>query len=696
MRFALFFLTGTLFAAPPIVTDLQPRGAQKGRPFTLTLVGRYLGDGAKVRSPMPATFTPMAPEKTGPMLDGRYATFLVEPQKDLAVGVYPIRLETPDGISNIQFFTVGAFPELPEVESEAGAKPNQNDTTESAQSLPASAVTVNGTLRGAERDYYRLTAKAGEKRVFEVEARRCGSALDPVIRILDQSGRTLARSEDTPLLGLDARVEVTFPREGYYYVEVQDARFSTQAANFYRLKTGAYAYPQEVFPLGGRRGEVIDVSLGLPQKIKADLRSVDAKTRITHVNLPDGASLPVPFAVGDDPEITEPDAAPLTLPITVNGRLAEKAEVDRYQFSVRPGDELMLRVQAADLGTSKLMAVITVTDEKGAKLARAGDEPLPEDFFNVNQSRTAGDPYVHVQVPPGVNTIHVSVEDLALRGGPAFPYRLHAQRLAQDFLLSLGIPYVNIPAGGSVAVPITVERRGYRGDLTLRVANAPPGLTVEGGYVIAGSPSKDNARERTSRGVLILSAEPNATLPPVELQVIAEAKLPNGSTLTRHAQGPGMMVAVTGATLQGSVDRQRPVTAPWLAMELPAAGTGPLPAALSVEYVGRKRMEEGDQIQFRWKWTARDPMMKVPETVTAEMVGAGDVRVIDAKVDPQDKTTGTFLMTTTKLTRPSRYDVYVTGRLMVDGQQLDIVSRPISVTVDEVKSTDATTTSAAR
>ncbi len=97
--------------------------------------------------------------------------------------------------------------------------------------------------------------KAGERRVIEIDARRAGSAIDPVIRVVDGSGKLVARSEDNPLLQLDARLDLTFAKEGFYYVEVHDARYSTQAQNFYRLKTGAYTYATEIFPLGGRRGE---------------------------------------------------------------------------------------------------------------------------------------------------------------------------------------------------------------------------------------------------------------------------------------------------------------------------------------------------------------------------------------------------------------------------------------------------------
>jgi len=446
---ALIFSAAGL-SAQPAITELQPRGAQKGKPFTLTLVGRNLGEGAKIRSTMPASFTLLTPDQPASMPDGpmqpegRYATFLVEPMPDLAVGVYPIRVVTSEGISNVQLFTVGAFPELVEDESRPGALPNTSDSIETSQPLPPPPFTLNGTLRGPERDIFRLSVKAGEKRVIEVEARRSGSAIDPLLEILDGNGRVVARSEDEPLLGLDARVEVAFPQGGDYYVVVRDARFSTQTANFYRLKVGSYAYPREVFPLGGRRGEVIETSLG-SERVKTDLRNIGASVRQVFVNVPGSPALPVPFAVGDDPEVTTPAGdATLGAPMTINGRLTKPGQVDRHTLRVPASRAMIFRIQARELGTSKLMAVITVRDEQGAVLGRSGDEPLAEDLFNVNQSRTAGDPVLRLQAPAGVNQVTVTVEDLALRGGPDYGYRLNIQPVAQDFRLILNSAFVNV------------------------------------------------------------------------------------------------------------------------------------------------------------------------------------------------------------------------------------------------------------
>ena len=330
-------------------------------------------------------------------------------------------------------FTVGAFPELTEDESRPGVLPNTNDKRETAQALPPPPFTLNGTLRGPERDVFRLSARAGEKRVIEVEARRSGSAIDPLLEILDANGKVIARSEDAPLIGLDARVEVAFPKDGDYSVVVRDSRFSTQTANFYRLKVGSYAYPRDVFPLGGRRGALVETSLGAGT-VTVDLRNASPNVHQVFVNVPGSPALPVPFAVGDDPEVIAPvgDAA-IAVPVTINARLAEAGQVDRYTLRVPPTRAMTFRMKALELGTSKLMAVITVRDEKGNVLGRSGDEPLAEDLFNVNQSRTAGDPILRLETPAGVDEVTVTVEDLARRGGPAYAYRLNVQPVAQDF-----------------------------------------------------------------------------------------------------------------------------------------------------------------------------------------------------------------------------------------------------------------------
>ena len=121
-------LTCALWAEPPSIVVLQPRGTQKGRPFSLTVVGQNLGEGLSVISNLPAAFTPLGDAKDG--MANRTATFLVEPKAEWAVGVYTIRLKGSNGLSNVLLFSVGAFPEIAEDESRPGASPHQNDSIE--------------------------------------------------------------------------------------------------------------------------------------------------------------------------------------------------------------------------------------------------------------------------------------------------------------------------------------------------------------------------------------------------------------------------------------------------------------------------------------------------------------------------------------------------------------------------------------
>jgi len=664
------------FGATPVITELRPRGVEIGRPFTLTAMGRNLGEGARVSTTMPASFTAVFSQQ---VMGG--VSFLVEPKSDVAPGVYPIRIEMPSGMSNILLFTLGTFPEVTEEESRPGALPHSNDSIETAEPVRSSPVVVNGTLRGPERDLYRVYGKAGERRVFEIEARRCGSAVDPVLRLLDGTGKQLARSDDSPGAGLDARLEFTFPAEGSYYVEVTDARFSTQAQNFYRLKMGAYNYADGIFPLGGRRGEQVPVTffgqrLGTV-KAMADLHHADQFTRVA---LPDSPALPFLFAVSDLPELLEPLSAAAPVPSVINGRLDKEGEIDRYRVKVEPGMKLLVEMQARELGTSKLEAIIAAYDPGGKKLGSAGDQPLPEDVFAIQgTSRTSSDPFLNVTVPADVHELTISVEDLALRGGPLYGYRLTVRQQAEDFKLSIASPQINIPRGGSAVFSVNADRRGFDGPIRLTMPALPKGIHAEGGTIPREYLDASGARTFNRRGILILTADADATLGEGELQVWGEGTASDGTVLRRRAHGPGMIVDVAGATEQGVVDRQRSVTAPWLGLDLPAAMADAPSASLEVRQINIRQMEEGARYEYEYKWTVRGRGTP-PRQVGVDVIGAKDLRIIDM-VPGKDMMNGTFAVTTTKATDPARYDLYVNGRLRTDDGEELIVSRPIAFDV---------------
>ena len=158
--------------------------------------------------------------------------------------------------------------------------------------------------------------------------------------------------------------------------------------------------------------------------------------------------------------------------------------MDRYELVVNPGEEFIFSLQARELGTSKIMGVISVYDEKGKRLASAGDGPLPVDVGAVQvSSRTQGDPHLEFKVPEGVHRLTVAVDDLAQRGGAHYAYRLSAYRAPFDLEATITTPYVNIPAGGTALVNVNVERKGYLGPIRIEAVNLPEGVSVAGGDI---------------------------------------------------------------------------------------------------------------------------------------------------------------------------------------------------------------------
>ncbi len=457
--------------AAPAIQDIEPRGAQRGKTFTLYVRGSDLTQGARIESTLPASFSQLTLSKDplsalGMARPGSALPYMVALKPNAPIGFYPIRVVTANGISNVVLFSVGDLPEVEEIESRD--RKQSNDFPAQAQKITVPVV-VNGTLVGPDVDNYSFTAKAGQKLVFEVEARRAGSGIDPAIEIFDSAGREVAKNDDAPGLGVDSRTEVTFPRAGEYRVQIHDSKYSEQTQNFYRLKIGSYLYADAIFPLGGRRGGKTEVTLSggnlaRPAKVSVDL---DTKAGYAFVRLPGSMSAPFVFEVGDNAEAVEPaDGKPAALveDTVMNGRISKPGEVDRYTLPVQPGQKWVFEVAAATLGTSQLDAILTLSDGSGKKLATGDDG-------------NGVDPVLPFSVPDGVKELSIAVEDLLGRGGDIYAYRLTARQQEPDFSADLATPYVNVPRGGTATVVCTIQRRGYDGAIRLRIPNLPEGLS---------------------------------------------------------------------------------------------------------------------------------------------------------------------------------------------------------------------------
>jgi hypothetical protein len=188
------------------VTNVHPMRVTPGKATRLELVGHNL--------PADPTATLTLPPHTpdGP----RWVTLdLANGQKSNAVPVVVSR--------------------LPDVTEAAG----DNNTAAKAQKITTPAG-ISGRIEAeGDLDCYAFEARAGEKLAFEVVARGHQSAIDPVLRVLNEKGERLAENDDfrDRYVHADSRIEPwAAPADGRYVVEIKDAHLRGGPAFVYFLQ----------------------------------------------------------------------------------------------------------------------------------------------------------------------------------------------------------------------------------------------------------------------------------------------------------------------------------------------------------------------------------------------------------------------------------------------------------------------------
>src|SRR5205814_6388817 len=101
--------------------------------------------------------------------------------------------------------------------------------------MPAS---LAGTLSGSATLTTAFTGKKGQRLVLDVEARRLGSAVDPVVKLLDPRKVQLAWAQGSTALGGDARLVTTLPADGTYTIELHDHQYRAGSPGRFRLRAG--------------------------------------------------------------------------------------------------------------------------------------------------------------------------------------------------------------------------------------------------------------------------------------------------------------------------------------------------------------------------------------------------------------------------------------------------------------------------
>jgi hypothetical protein len=385
----------------PSVSAISPAGMERGTSAVFTIEGRNLGDPIEVLFDTPGMsakfvrITDVPEQIRGPRAGedleaqvplGKKQTAEIEVTvvKDAAPGIHRFRIRTPLGTTNTLAFAVGA---LPEVKTQPRSGPESSTLPQTVE-LP---VTLIGSIAApGEDDRFQFNGKSGEQIVFRVLASKLGSTLASLLVLSDSQGKQLAAAgngDGQP----DAVLSYKLPRDGRYTVSISDRDRGGGMGYFYRMDAGPLPYITGVFPLGVRAGHAAEVSVqgvnlgGAAQVAVQPPLLAEGWTTVPLVE--NGAAErpinEVKLAVGNEPEILEHEpnnsvaqAQPVSLPVTINGRIDGGAEQgsspdeDYFRFHARKGEKLSIDVAAARLG-SRLDSVIEVLDAAGNPIPRA-------------------------------------------------------------------------------------------------------------------------------------------------------------------------------------------------------------------------------------------------------------------------------------------------------------------------------------
>ena len=201
---------------------------------------------AKVKTPSPAIFT-------------------VTIGKDVPAGVYECRVIGRFGISNPRAFAVGD-------QNEVIAKPGITSVASALDVANGSVIT--GTIDNNTSAHFKIAMKAGQRVLISCAAREIDSPLEPVMVMLDGSGRELEHARGSGL------IDFTAPGDGSYILKLHDAIYRGSSDYVYRLSIGTAPHIDFVMPpcgAPGTRGLFVVYGRNLPGGTSANIKAVDGK-----------------------------------------------------------------------------------------------------------------------------------------------------------------------------------------------------------------------------------------------------------------------------------------------------------------------------------------------------------------------------------------------------------------------------------
>ena len=440
---------------------------------------------------------------------------------DVVPGIYPVRMVTNHGCSEAAFVVIDDLPSI--------AITAESEDRKSGQ-LIIPPCCIGGQINPVLSKFFRIAMISGQTLTAEVFARRLGSDLDPVIRVTGPAGNEVTFRDD--LLGAegDTQLQFTAVADGEYRIEIRDVRYSGGARHFFHLRLGKLPMVTTMSPriahIGknvavlGTNGETLgEVTPQTPPETTGSLISVVFRnaesegSAFNSVVVTNGPTLPESEPNNERLEATGVGAETQVL----TGTLQKNGDVDWFKLTATEATPLLVTARTREVG-SPTDVMLELYNAEGGKIVE-NDDAGPRDAELTAQLPAAGE-------------FFLKVSEIAGRGGPAWVYALDIHQGRKSVRVTAPVDRLNIPRGGSAAMPLTVRRIHYDGPLKVEAIGLPAAIQMNPFWLGAKqsiAPVVLTATDAAAASsdadwapmILQITAPDGSLIPPAELQLIS-------------------------------------------------------------------------------------------------------------------------------------------------------------------------------
>ena len=485
--------TGELLASLPVLTQVLPRGIQRGTEHKLTFIGMRLDDAEEIFFYDDGFHVVDLKAVSDTKVE---VTVQVDPE--CRIGEHMVQVRTRTGISGYRIIQVETYSAVAEDEI-TNNNPNNAQLIEpqfySDKYPKGVGVVVAGRIENEDHDWYSFEGIAGERLSVEVIGMRLGDFCDSVLELFEPSGKRIAYVDDTPFSKQDPLVSLMLPADGRYLIHLTDSAGKGNKNAWYRMHIGNFPRPTIAVPAVAKRNKPSEVTFlgdaSGPIKETLQIDETDLYHDSIHV-VDQFGSTPSPVSI----RVVEPQfevvseiepndnhkklKRAFSIPFSVDGTIQSLKDRDLFRFNAVKNQRVRIETFGYRIG-SAIDTTIRIRDADNRVLATNTDT-------NGTDSRLA------VTIPADGSYL-VEIKSANPDFGPMTRYQLDVQleQPAFNFAIKEIERYtqqrqqIAIPAGNKFAVLLTAQRTEFDAPFELNVDRLPESIRMFARAMPAGA-----------------------------------------------------------------------------------------------------------------------------------------------------------------------------------------------------------------